>query len=377
MILAIGSELTHGWTRDTNSGDLAGELARLGVHVHRLVALPDDLSGVTDAVRRALETADLVISTGGLGPTPDDLTREAIVAACGLEPHVDPDLLAWLRDLFARRGYRMPAANTKQAWLVPGATALANPNGTAPGWWLELPDGRLVISLPGPPREMWPMWRDHALPRLRQRDTGTEHSWHTLRLTGIGESQLVGLIGRRLLSAANPSVATYAKPDAVEVRVGAVAAAGRSAREIVERTVALLRRRVGDYVFAEGEVGWPAAIGTRLAGRSLASVELGTGGSLIALLGDAPYLRHAEVRTADADLGDVAVDARGQHRADLALAMRATGREVDTLVEIAIATAAGTHLEQRTAFLGGAEGRRRAAIAACAALWTWLGIDST
>ena len=375
VILAIGSELTHGWTRDTNSGDLAGELTSLGVDVQHIVALPDELTGVTDAVRQALATADLVVSTGGLGPTPDDLTREAIAAACGLEPTVDAELLAWLHELFARRGYRMPSANTKQAWLVPGASALPNPNGTAPGWWLERPEGRRLIALPGPPREMWPMWRDHALPRLRQLGAGTEHAWHTLRLTGIGESQLVGLIGRRLLRSANPSVATYARPDAVEVRVGAVAADGLSARELVEKTVAELRRRVSDYVFAEGEVGWPAAIGARLAGRSLTSVELGTGGSLIALLGEAPYLRDAEMRTADGDLGDLAAEARRQHRADLALAMRATSREVDTVVEIAIASSGATHHEQRTAFLAGAEGRRRAAIAACAALWTWLGTN--
>src|SRR5215212_2942227 len=155
-ILAVGSELTNGWTRDTNSGDLARELTELGVTVRRTTALPDDLALVTDAFARAMESADLVVSTGGLGPTPDDLTREAIAGACALEPRVDPELHAWLARLFQRRGLPMPEANLKQAWLIPGATALPNALGTAPGWWVERSDGGVIVALPGPPREMWP-----------------------------------------------------------------------------------------------------------------------------------------------------------------------------------------------------------------------------
>lgn len=372
MIVAVGSELTHGWTRDTNSGDLARELSELGVEVRRMVDLPDELGLVTTELQAALADVDLVVTGGGLGPTPDDLTREAVAAACGLEPQVDPELLAWLRELFARRGYRMPAANAKQAWLVPGAAALPNAHGTAPGWWLERPDGRLVICLPGPPREMWPMWRDHALPRLRQREIGVEHAWHTLRLTGIGESQLVGLIGRRLLRSANPSVATYARPDAIDVRVGAVALEGRSAAELLADTLTELRRRIGRFVFAEGEQGWPEALAARLAGRKLVIAEIGTGGQLVALLGEAAYLGHAELLADGADPAAVATEARARHAGYIALAVRASGRYVDTVVDIAIADDAGIHLEQRTSFLAGPEGRRRAALAACAALWQWL-----
>src|SRR5687767_3964873 len=117
IVLAVGSELTTGATRDTNSGDLARDLTLLGVRVLRTQALPDDLAIATAAFAEALATADLVVSTGGLGPTPDDLTREAIAAACGLEPRVDEELLAWIRGLFERRGMKMPEANTKQAWL--------------------------------------------------------------------------------------------------------------------------------------------------------------------------------------------------------------------------------------------------------------------
>ncbi|MEP7159073.1 MAG: molybdopterin-binding protein, partial [Chloroflexota bacterium] len=111
VLLAVGSELTTGSTRDTNSGDLARELTLLGVRVLRNVALPDDLTIATAAFEHALEDADLVVSTGGLGPTPDDLTREAIAAACGLQPRVDDALLAWIEGLFTRRGLEMPDAN--------------------------------------------------------------------------------------------------------------------------------------------------------------------------------------------------------------------------------------------------------------------------
>jgi nicotinamide-nucleotide amidase len=371
-ILAIGSELTNGWTRDTNSGDLARALTELGVEVRRTSALPDDLAAVTDAFKRAMESADLVISTGGLGPTPDDLTREAIAAACGLQPQVDPDLLEWLSGLFARRGIKMPSANEKQAWLVPGASALPNANGTAPGWWLERPDGVVVIALPGPPREMWPMWREHAIPRLEARGLGSDRAWHTLRLTGIGESQLVGLIGRDLLHSSNPTVATYARPDAVEIRVGVVAETAEAAQEIADRTVAELRRRVGRYVFAEGDDGWPETLTRALAGLTLGVVEIGTDGQLIALLGGAAFFAAGELVSLDDPVAHLAEAVRRWAKADIGLAVKADERAGDTQVSVAIESATGSHEEERTVFLAGPEGRRRAAIAASAALWQWL-----
>ena len=140
-LLSIGSELTVGETRDTNAGDLARSLTDIGVAVGRIQAMPDELATVRDAIATAAGRADLVVSTGGLGPTPDDLTREAISAVIGEEPAVDPELEAWLRALWSRRGLPFPEMNVKQAWLLPSATALPNPNGTAPGWWVDRPDG--------------------------------------------------------------------------------------------------------------------------------------------------------------------------------------------------------------------------------------------
>ena len=171
-LLSIGTELTVGETRDTNAGELARALTDLGVRVGRMTALPDDLAIVTEAFTAGLARADLVISTGGLGPTPDDLTREAIAAACGETVAVDPDLEAWLRELWRRRDMPFPELNLKQAWRIPSSEALANPNGTAPGWFVSRPDGRIIVALPGPPKEMRPMWADEVMPRLRERGLG-------------------------------------------------------------------------------------------------------------------------------------------------------------------------------------------------------------
>jgi nicotinamide-nucleotide amidase len=379
-ILAVGSELTTGSTRDTNAGDLARELTALGVAVLRMTDLPDDLEIVTEAFSHALARADLVLSSGGLGPTPDDLTREAIAAACGADPVVDPETEAWLEALFARRGMAMPEANRKQAWIFPGAAPLRNERGTAPGWWVERGDGRIIVALPGPPSELWPMWRTAVVPRLLSMGIGVDRAERTLRVTGVGESALVGMIGEAMLRAPNPSVATYARADAVDVRVSAVGLpVGRPAAELVGEAVEELLPRIGEHVFAEGEDGWPEALAAALGERRLATVEVGTGGKLLALLGDAPFLQYgqllgaapAEEHAAD-NLGLYAERVREQSGADLGLAVHAAELNGDTQVRIALASATGTTLDNRTAFLAGAEGRRRAAIVACAALWRTL-----
>jgi nicotinamide-nucleotide amidase len=378
-ILSIGSELTVGETRDTNAGELARSLTEAGVHVQRLQALPDDLDATIDAFRTALDRADLAVSTGGLGPTPDDLTREAIAAACGETPTVDPDIEAWLRGLWTRRGLPFSAINLKQAWRIQSATAIPNENGTAPGWWVDRPDGRVVVALPGPPREMRPMWRDWVVPRLRTRGLGAEVAQTTYRLAGIGESVVADLLGEEILRSTNPIVATYARQDAVDVRVSARAGGDRSAAELVASASAIVRERLGDHVWATGETSWGEAIAARLdeLGWSLATLEVGTGGALAHLLGSVPRLLSAEVRRGDGAAssaqgnsrteGSLAARAAALRRssgADVAVAVRARPRAGDTAVGVVVVTPAGTHRESRLAFLSGEQGRHRAALAA-------------
>jgi nicotinamide-nucleotide amidase len=396
-LLSIGSELTVGETRDTNAGELARSLTGLGVRVTRLTALPDDLDQVTDAFATGLGRADLVVSTGGLGPTPDDLTREAIAAATGETPQVNADLEAWLRELWARRGMPFPELNLKQAWLIPSATALPNPNGTAPGWLIDRPDGRVIVALPGPPREMRPMWADHVVPRLQRDGLGAEVASRTYRLAGIGESQVAERLGDAFLRTTNPIVATYARVEAVDVRVSAVAAGGQTADELVEAAAAVVLDQLGDHVWATGETTWSQALGARLGELSwtLAVVEIGTGGSLDALLGDEAWLRFdesiaSESPAAQAHGGDgphgnddphadddprpgdeleaFARRARELGGADVGIAVRARPRTGDTAVSIAIVTPLGERRVRRLVFLTGPMGRSRAALAAAAIL---------
>ena len=232
-LLAIGTELTVGETTDTNSGELARSLVGLGVTVVRISNLPDDLAAVVDALRTALGRADLVVTTGGLGPTPDDLTREAVAEACGETPVVDEATLAWLRELWARRRQPFPETNRKQAWVLPSGAMLANPNGTAPGWWVDRPDGRVIVTLPGPPREMRPMWANEVVPRLAGRGVGLETEVRTLRLTGVGESVVAELLGEPLLRDHEPRRGDLCPPGGgrrPDLRAGRGRAFGRGAR---------------------------------------------------------------------------------------------------------------------------------------------------
>jgi nicotinamide-nucleotide amidase len=370
-ILAIGAELLFGETRDTNGGDLARELHALGVEVVRISLLPDRLEVVTQALRAALGRADLVITSGGLGPTPDDLTRESIAAALDEVPQVDPELDRWLRDIWARRGLPFSEVNLKQAWLIHGAQALPNPNGTAPGWWVERPDG-MVIALPGPPRELAPMWREQALPRLQALGLGLDRAAETLHLVGIGESALVDLIGIDLLSRRNPELATYARPDWVDLRVSAVATAAQDAGRLVAETIAALTPRLEPYLLGRDDEDWIAALAPRLAGRSLAVHEVGTAGFVGRLLGGAPFLQHAEQTRGRGGTARQAADLRARTGADVALTVEASEQRDDTAVAVAVAIGGRTSEAASTAFRTGEAGRRRAAGSAIAELWRQL-----
>jgi nicotinamide-nucleotide amidase len=372
-MLAIGAELLVGETRDTNSGDIARELTALGVEVVRMSQLPDDLDAVTAAIRDALDRADLVVTSGGLGPTPDDLTRESIAAALGEAPAVDPALESWLRELWSRRGLPFSNVNLKQAWLIPSATAMDNPNGTAPGWWVEKGD-HVLVALPGPPRELGPMWRDHVLPRLHERGLGLDRAATTLHLTGIGESMIVDLVGADLLAVENPRMATYARPDFVDLRVSAVGDGTASAQALVAAAVASLSPRLDPYVFGRDAEDWAVALGSRLAGRSLAVVEAGSGGYLGLLLGTTPFLVYAEQqRDGDADAVQLASAVRERAGADVGLAAVVSEAGEDMRVDVGIALGDESTAVSLTAFRGGDTGRRRCANAAITELWRRLG----
>lgn len=384
-LLAVGSELTTGETRDTNGGELARELALRGVTVRRVLSLPDEIQLVTDAFVAALAGADLVVATGGLGPTPDDLTREAVAAAVGEVPAVDPAQERWLRDLFARRGMRLPELNLKQAWLIPSATAIPNPNGTAPGWWVDRPDGRVIVLLPGPPRELRPMWRDWVLPRLAARGLGDGRVVRTLRTYGIGESHVAELLGDTLLRGRNPEVATYARADWLDIRVSAVdereqdGAVVRPAAQLLDATVAAIRNELEGFVRAEGETSWAdlVAAAAKRAGVRFAVVETGTNGTLGNQLDELPALVRAVAARPAGDPDVVAWPVEDEAAAvardagvEVGLALVAHTDGTQTLLRVAVAgpaVGAPRVLDLRL-FQHGAHGRFRAGVAAAAFL---------
>jgi nicotinamide-nucleotide amidase len=382
-VLAVGSELLVGDTRDTNSGDLAASLTAQGVEVLRSSQLPDRQPVVVGALREAIARADLVVTTGGLGPTPDDLTREAIAEVLARPLVVDPVLEAWLRGLWSRRGIPFSDTNLKQAWLVPGAEALPNPNGTAPGWWVEH-EGGVIVALPGPPRELAPMWADHVMPRLAVRGVGLDRAVETLHLTGIGESALVDVIGPEPLHAENPRVATYARVDAVDVRVSATGDATHAARELLEMALGELWPRLSRYVYARGEEGWLEALGRRLAGRRVSLVESGTAGQLTALVAGAAWLAEArhlppgspvlrrDGHLLEPDVVALASEARGSADVEIGLAVAARDAGDDMHADIAVDVGGVVSRSTQTVFRGGDIGRRRAATAACTQLWRSL-----
>jgi nicotinamide-nucleotide amidase len=281
-ILSIGTELLLGQIVDTNANYLAGRLALLGIDCLHMQTVGDNLARAQQAIERALSRSDLVVATGGLGPTEDDLTREAIAAALEETPEVDPALEAELRAWFAGRGMAMPERNRKQAWLIPSATALPNPNGTAPGWDVRK-NGKRIIAMPGVPREMTPMW-EGVEPTLTR---GGALRWRTLKLLGIGESAVEEKLGD-LVHSTSPTVATYAKNDGVHVRIADKAAASSEADARVARVEQEIRARLGEYIWGTDDELLADVIGrsARARGWRVAVAESLSSGDIARTLAD-------------------------------------------------------------------------------------------
>jgi competence/damage-inducible protein CinA-like protein len=286
-ILSVGTELLLGHITDTNATYLAQQLAGLGIDLLYVSTIGDNLGRLTEAVRRGHERSDLVVMTGGLGPTEDDLTHEAIAATLGETPAIDEEYVVKLRDFFASRGIAMPERNVKQAWTLPSVTILANPLGTAPGWWAER-DGRVIVAMPGVPHEMTRMWEHEVAPKLRARSDAALYT-RILRVAGLGESTVEERLGA-LVRETNPTVATYAKRDAVDVRVTAKAATEEDARALVDHLDARVRGELGESVFGIDSETLSSVALRLMTERKLflGTMESCTGGLLASLLTDTP-----------------------------------------------------------------------------------------
>jgi len=284
-ILSCGTELLLGHITDTNATYLAQSLAPLGIDLFFVSQVGDNQGRIVETLRRAWERSDLIIMTGGLGPTEDDLARESISALLGETMQVDPELEANLRAMFARMGLKMPERNVKQATLIPSAQALPNPIGTAPGWWVEK-DGRIIVAMPGVPREMYRMWQEQAIPRLQPFLGGIIFT-RILRVNGLGESTVEERLDS-LLHSTNPTIATYAKEDAIDVRITAKAATSEEAERLVAQMEGSARQILGNHVFGTNKDTLASVVGALLLARkqTLGVMESLTGGLLASTITD-------------------------------------------------------------------------------------------
>src|SRR6266581_939560 len=245
-ILSCGTELLLGHITDTNATYLAQSLASSGIDLYFVSQVGDNQGRIVETLRRAWERSDLIVMTGGLGPTEDDLARESISALLGETMQVDPRLEAELRGIFAVRNVIMPERNVKQATLIPSAQALPNPLGTAPGWWVEK-DKHIIIAMPGVPREMYRMWEQEAVPRLKPYTGGLIFT-RILRVWGLGESAVEERLDS-FLHSTNPTLATYAKSDAIDVRITAKAETNQEAERLVTETEVKVRQILRHHIF--------------------------------------------------------------------------------------------------------------------------------
>ena len=399
-IISIGTELLLGEITDTNASYLAAQLPLLGIDLLWVTQVGDNFQRLKECLDRAWERSDLILATGGLGPTEDDLTREAIAATLNEKMTIDPELERRLVDFFKSRGIPMPQSNLKQAMLIPSAEALPNPRGSAPGWWIEIQetpcleaDGNpvesrrkrgavrlrripaegtggvphknppsppfvkgdsgglglrglksdarttphILIAMPGPPAEMQHMWANQVAGRLRQMLGGEIILSRTIKTLGLTEAGVDEKVSH-LLSATNPSLGVYAKPDGIHLRITAKAGSVGEAGKMIAKREAELRPILGDIIWGYDDETLEAIVGSLLTdkGLTLATMESCSGGLLASTITDVPgsskyfkgglvsYSNQAKIAYGvSADL----IDKHGAVSAEVALDMARAARE--------------------------------------------------
>ena len=279
-IVASGTELLMGEIQDTNTSWLASQLPQFGLEVRQATLVGDDPERYVEVLRRSWQRNPYTFTTGGLGPTSDDVTREAVAQVFSEETYVDPQQLEHLSSIFRSRGSEMPASNIKQAWLIPSARAIPNRMGTAPGWWAEK-DGRAIIAMPGPPRELKDIWEREVAPKLRRRIEGNVVLTKTLKTIGLSEGA-VDEMATPVLARENPYVGVYAKPDGIHLRIISRGPDHTEANKLLLSVENRLRHIFTDSIWGIDEETAENSVGQLLArrGLTLATMESCTGGLL-------------------------------------------------------------------------------------------------
>jgi nicotinamide-nucleotide amidase len=365
-IISIGTELLLGEIIDTNAAWLAQQLAAIGVDVYFRTTVGDNVGRIASSIQIAMNRADVVITTGGLGPTVDDMTREAIAQAVGVPLVLDHDLVEQIRVLFAKWGRSMSENNVRQAYIPQGAGPVENPVGTAPCFIVEK-DGHFVFVLPGVPREMKYLTETRVLPWLREK-AGDESIIlsKTLRTCAVGESLIDEKIGD-LEQESNPTVGLAAHPGQTDVRITAKAKTRAEAEKLIADMEARVRERLGDWIYGEGNETVEEVVARMLTAqqKSVAIAESNTLGKIAGLLRSTPEglnvtdnlirLNDDEVDEKHAEF--IANSLRTQTGADIAVAVVSTMGDQDLYLadtgQTAIAISFDSKTETHTYPVGG------------------------
>jgi len=303
-IISIGNELLIGQTVDTNASYLSGELLSIGIPVVSSYTVADDIDLIVRALNLASSDAELVLTTGGLGPTDDDLTRQAFAKFLGTELQLQNELLQKIQNLFAKRNTQMPEKNKVQAYIPAGAKALANNLGTAPGIIAQV-KSKLLIAMPGVPSEMKQMFEESVVGELKRFATEQALVMRKLKCFGAGESDIAELLGSLCQRDRNPLINCTAKHGVITLYIIATAKDKIQAQQMAEKDEELLRNMLGELIYGTGEQTLAEVVGQKLAQqkKTIAVAESCTGGTLAKLLTDIPgasrYFTHGWVTYSD------------------------------------------------------------------------------
>ena len=347
-VLAVGTELLLGQIVNSNAARIGDRLAEAGLDHFRQSVVGDNLARVAGAIREAVDRSDALVITGGIGPTQDDLTREAIAEAAGVEMAFSDDYAEQLRERWSRSGRQMPDTNLKQAEHPVGSTLLPNPKGSAPGLDFEI-DGCRVFALPGVPEEMLPMLDDHVVPTLVAEDGGAATLVsRVIRTWGESESRIAEILGDLYEGSENPTVAFLASSGEIKIRLTARGSDEAACNTLIAPVEAEVVRRLGSLVYSVDGSTIEEGIRRRLVDRgwTIATAESATGGLVAGRLTSVPGASEVVVggivaytRTSKESLLDVpsdVIDADGLVSEAVALAM-AEGAAVRLGADVAIA----------------------------------------
>jgi nicotinamide-nucleotide amidase len=279
-IIPVGTEILLGNIIDTNSSFIASQLPLLGIDLYFISTVGDNQKRLVGTLKRAWRRTDIIITTGGLGPTQDDITREAISELINEEPKVDEQLWQELQDLLGRYLREVPQSNIKQATTIPSAQVIPNRIGTAPGWWVEK-DDHIIIALPGPSDEMKMMWQEGVLSKLGQRTTGEVILSRVIKTFRLAEAKVDEMVSP-VSKLSNPTLATYVNLDGVYLRITAKAKKKTEAQRLISQSEEQIRTILSPYIWGVDDDTLGSVVGDllRARDRSLATMESCTEGLL-------------------------------------------------------------------------------------------------